>query len=149
MEEYASSIDLTGATLVTRTPNTSLWKSTGTPRVVSLTKGRYFDGWFGQPSTITVWPRPDGPRIGTLCLAFSLPGTAATALDLTALGVRRSINVTGGKPVTVALPVKVTEPWTLRVKAEVPLQTTDGRIVAAFGSIPRFIVGKASANSCR
>ena len=149
VEEYASSVDLTGATLVTRTRNTSLWKSTGTPRVVSLTKGRYFDGWFGQPSTITVWPRPDGPRIGTLCLAFSLPGTAATALDLTAPGVRRSVNVTGGKPVTVALPVTVTEPWTLRVKAEVPLQTTDGRIVAAFGSIPRFIVGKASANSCR
>lgn len=149
VEEYADSAELAGATLVTRTPNTSLWKSTGTPRLVSLTEGRYFDGWFGQPATVTVWPRPDGPRVGTLCMAFSLPGTAAATLDLTAPGVRRSVRVSGGTPVAVALPVVVRERWTLRVKAEVPLQTTDGRIVAAFGSIPRFIVGKASANSCR
>ena len=149
VEEYADSVELAGATLVTRTPNTSLWKSTGTPRLVSLTAGRYFDGWFGQPSTVTVWPGPDRPRIGTLCMAFSLPGTVATTLDLTAPGVHRSVHVSGGTPVAVALPVAARERWTLRVKAEVPLQTTDGRIVSAFGSVPRFIVGKASANSCR
>lgn len=149
VEEYADSVELTGATLVERTPNTSLWKSTGTPRLVSLTDGRYFDGWFGQTSTVTVWPRPDGPRIGTLCMLLSLPGTAAATVDLTAPGVRRSVRVSGSTPVAVAVPVVARERWMLTIKAEGALQTPDGRIVSTFGSIPRFIVGKASANSCR
>ena len=149
VEEYANSAELAGAKLVERTPNTSLWQSTGTPRLVSLTNGRYFDGWFGQPTTVTVWPRPDGPRVGTLCMQFSLPGAATTTLDLVAPGVRQAVVVKGGAPVEVALPVAAKEPWALTIKAEVPLQTTDGRIVSTFGSIPRFVTGKASAASCR
>ncbi len=149
VEEYADSAELTGARLVARTPNTSLWQSAGTPRLVSLTDGRYFDGWFGPAATVTVWPRPNGPRIGTLCLRLSLPGTASTTLDLTAPGTRRSVHIAGGAPVEIALPAVVRERWILTVKARVPLATADGRMVSVFGDIPRFITGKASAITCR
>lgn len=149
VEEYASSAELTGATLVARTPNTALWKSTGLPRLVSLASGRYFDGWFGPVATVTVWPTADGPRVGTLCLRLSLPGTASTTLDLTAPGTRRSVRIDGGKPVAIAIPAVVSRRWTLSMRSRVPLATADGRMVSAFGDIPRFITGKASANSCR
>ena len=149
VEEYANSAELTGATLVERTPNTSLWKSTGAPRLVSLTSGRYFDGWFGPAATVTVWPAADGPRVGTLCLRLSLPGTASTTLDLTAPGTRRSLHIAGGTPVEIALPAVVRERWTLSMRSRIPLATADGRMVSIFGDIPRFITGKASATSCR
>jgi hypothetical protein len=149
VEEYANSAELAGARLVERTPNTSLWQSDGTPRLVSLTSGRYFDGWFGQPTTVTVWPGANGPRVGTVCMRLSLPGTATTTLDLFAPGLRRTLDVRGGAPVDVALPVVAKKRWALTIKAESPLQTTDGRIVSSFGSIPRFVAGKASATSCR
>ena len=149
VEEYANSAELTGATLVARTPNTSLWRSTGTPRLVSLTSGRYFDGWFGPAATVTVWPTSAGPRVGTLCLRLSLPGTASTTLDLRAPGTRRAIRITGGTPVEIALPAVVRERWTLSMRSRIPLATADGRMVSAFGDIPRFVTGKASANSCR
>lgn len=149
VEEYANSAELTGATLVARTPNTSLWRSNGGPRLVSLTSGRYFDGWFGPAATVTVWPMSDGPRTGTLCLRLSLPGTASTTLELTAPGTRRSLHVGGAKPVEIAISAVVSKPWTLSVRSRVPLPTADGRMVSAFGDVPRFVTGKASATSCR
>ncbi len=149
VEEYADSAELTGATLVTRTQNTSLWRPTGTPRLVSLTTGRYFDGWFGQSAQVSVWPRPDGPRVGTLCLHFSLPGTTTATLELTAPDTRRSVRVEGGAPVDIALPVVAQERWILKMNARTPLVTADGRIVSIFGAIPRFVTGKASAATCR
>ena len=149
VEEYANSAELTGATLVARTPNTSLWKSSGVPHLVSLTSGRYFDGWFGPRATVTVWPTATGPRTGTLCLRLSLPGTANTTLDLTAPGVRRVLHIGGAAAVDVAIPTVVSKPWTLTVRSRLPLSTADGRTVSAFGAIPRFVTGKASATSCR
>ena len=116
---------------------------------MSLTDGRYFDGWFGQPTTVTVWPQPDGPRIGTLCLHFSLPGTTTATLELTAPGTRRSVRVEGGAAVDIALPVVAQERWTVHVRARTPLVAAGGRMVSIFGSIPRFVTGKASAASCR
>ena len=46
----------------------------GTARFVSLTDGRYLDGWLGWPTAqVTVWPGETGTRTGTLCLPLSLP----------------------------------------------------------------------------
>ena len=47
-------------------------------RFVSLTDGRYFDGWLGWPTgRVTVWPDGTGSRTGVLCLPLSLAGPSA------------------------------------------------------------------------
>ena len=71
------------------------------------------------------------------------------SFTLTAPGTRRSVRIAGGTPVEIAVPAVVSKRWTLSVRSRIPLATADGRMVSAFGDIPRFITGKASATSCR
>ena len=149
VEEYAARADLDGAMLVNRNVSTSLWRSTGTPRLVSFTNGRYLDGWLAWETSITVWPGAMGHRSGALCMTLTMPQGTGTTVDLSAPGVSRSVAVPGGGRRNLAFPVNIDAPWVLKLKARRPLYLGDNRLVAAQSSPPRFVEGKASAAACR
>ena len=140
VEEYASWATFDGAVLVHRTVDTSLWRPDGTPRLSMLVIGRYFDGWLGSFSDVTVWPRADGPRRGTLRLAFSLPaGMPATTLDLRGPGVRRAVRVAAGSPTVLDLPAVVRRPWRIHIRTRRPFLVDGGRLVSVHAKVPLFI----------
>jgi hypothetical protein len=149
VEEYADRAELTGARLVQRTLDTALWRPAGTPRIVSLTSGRYFDGWFGQPTEVGVWPAAAHATSGVICLRFALPPNASTTLRLEGPGTHVRARIAGGVVTRVAVPVRSGAPFVLRITAERPGFTADGRAVAAFGAPPHFVAGKASSSACR
>jgi hypothetical protein len=149
VEEYADSAQLEGARLVSRSVSTALWKSNGIPRLVSLTDNRYFDGWLGWQSSVTVWPGPSGQRIGAVCMTMTMPAGVYATVDLTAPGVHRSVVLPAGSSRRVALPIQTKSPWRLELKARRPIFLADNRLVAAKSSAPRFIAGKASPETCR
>ena len=143
VQEYADTAELSGATLVQRTPNTSLWRPHGTPRLVTLTTPLFYDGWLGWPAAVTVWPRSEGPRVGTLCLTLGMPSDGSTIIDLRAPGYRRAVRLNPGtEAVCRAFPSTCTAPWKLEIKARRPLVLNGGRLVTAISSRPRFITGK-------
>jgi hypothetical protein len=140
VEEYASSAKFDGAVLVDRTVDTSLWRPAGTPRLAWLAIGRYFDGWLGSFSDVTVWPRADGPRRGTLRLVFSLPtGMPVTTLDLRGPGVRRVVHVAAGSPQVIEIPAVVQAPWRIHIRTRRPFLADGGRLVSVHAKVPIFI----------
>jgi len=149
VEEYADRVDLAGAKLVGRTVDTSLWRPLGSMRVVSFTSGRYFDGWYSQPTHVIVWPAAVGASGGVICMRFALPPGASTTLQLDGPSTHLTARIAGGAVTDVAVPVHGTRSFGLLVSATRPGTTADGRTVAAFGSPPRFIAGKASPSACR
>jgi len=149
VEEYADRAELAGAELVQRSIDTALWRPRGTPRVLSLTSGRYFDGWFAQSTRIAVWPAAARASGGEICLRFALPPTASTVLRLDGPGTRLRVRVGGGVVTPVAVPVRSGKPFQLVVSAVRPGTTADGRVVAAYGAPPHFVAGKASPSACR
>ena len=91
---------------------------------MSLTDGRYLDGWIGWPTArVTVWPGETGTRTGTLCLPLSLPDVGASVtLHLWGGGYDRNVTIPSGGHVLVAIPRTVTSPWQLHVMAGQPLR---------------------------
>ena len=149
VEEYANSAALDGATLVTRTLTTSLWRPAGTPRLVSFVNGRYFDGWFGWKGTVTLWPGSTGHRTGALCMTLHMPVGANAVIDLTAPGVHRSVPMPSGASRKLSFPIDTAAPWHLQLAARRPIFLADGRLVSVQSSVPRFVDRKASSTTCR
>lgn len=149
VEEYAARAELEDATLVTRNISTSLWRTNGTPRLVTLTEGRYLDGWLAWKSSVTVWPGPTGERTGALCLRLQMPQGVNATVDVTAPGVKRTIALGPGTSASLALPVTTRAPWRLTLTPKRPILLPDSRVVTAKSSPPRFVEGKASAAACR
>jgi len=149
VEEYAAYAELDGATLVNRNVSTSLWRSTGTPRLVSFTNGRYLDGWLAWQTSVTVWPGASGHRSGALCMTLSMPSGAGTTVQLRGPGLRRAVRVPAGASRRVAVPLSIDAPWLLRLTVHRPVTVGDGRLLAAQSSPPHFVEGKASAAACR
>jgi hypothetical protein len=149
VEEYASNLELTNATLVRRVTGATLWRVNARSRLELLTYGRYLDGWLAWPSTrVTVWPGESGTRRGTLCLTLTEPAGVASSLTLRGPGVRRALRVEPGSSRVVALPVSATRPWQLEIAARIP-NNAGGRPVTVQSTRPRLITGKASASACR
>jgi hypothetical protein len=154
VEEYAALAQLENARLVARVATTSLWapQAGRQARFVSLTEGRYLDGWLGWPSgRVTVWPGAGGSRTGVLCLPLSVPdfGAAATqTVELSAPGYRARVTVPSGGTRLVAVPRTVRGPWVLKIAAVRPLRIGP-RLLSVKVSNPRFVTGKASASACR
>jgi hypothetical protein len=137
VQEHGSWAHLEGARLVRRTVGTSLWRPTSTPRLVALFAGRYLDGWLTPESSLTLWPRADGPRRVTVSITVRLPHDAgATTLSLRAPGLSRALRLSPGAHETVEAAVTVEQPWTLVLRASSPNFLSDGRFAAAIASVP-------------
>jgi hypothetical protein len=143
VQEHAARAELDGARLVTREANTSLWQPTnGAPRVAVLTTGYFPDGWLAERTTVSVWPRSDGPREGALRLTFALPdGVPPVDLTLTAPGLERTVHVAPRRPARLSVDVHADRPWTLVIRASRPLLSL-GRLVSVRGAPPTFVERK-------
>lgn len=141
VQEYASHAQLEGARLVRRTLNSALWTSAGTPHLATLLAGRYFDGWLGARTTLTVWPRPDGPRHVTVLLTLTLPdGAPRTTLDIIGSTARRVATVVPGRATRLALPIDVSnDPETISLRPRQPLIASGGRLVSVQSTPPRYV----------
>lgn len=140
IEELATSFRLSGAKLIRRDVSSSLWRPAGMPRVTLMASNRYFDGWLGSSSKVTVWPDASGQARGILRLRLSLPpGSERMPLRLHAVGVRRQVVVGPGTPVDVALRVDSDRPWTLRIDAKRLRFLSDGRDASVRASVPSFV----------
>ena len=150
VQEYASSAQVDDADLVARRNTTSLWRPHGVAHFVSLTDGRYFDGWLGWPyGMVTVWPQATGPRSGVLCLPFRLPDFGApVTLDIWAPGYRRAVTIPPGGHTLVTIRHTVTGAWRVHMMARRPFRIGP-RLLSAIVERPHFITGKASAAACR
>ena len=72
VEEYADAVTLGNAKLIRVDNGTSLWQPTGRAQLITLTYGRYLDGWLSaRRATISVWPHLNTARRGALCLEFA------------------------------------------------------------------------------
>jgi hypothetical protein len=139
-DEYSGPVELEGATLLERTAGASLWRSEREPRIVLQASGRYLDGWLEPKSSVTIWPRPNGPRVGTLHLRLRLPSVApAQILELRAPGLQRTVRLMPGATRSVELRVRASHPWRLVVRADRPFILEGGRFVAAQMDSPRFV----------
>jgi hypothetical protein len=143
VQEHAARAELDGARLVTREANTSLWQPVGgTPRVAVLTTGYFPDGWLADRTTVSVWPRGDEPREGTLRIAFALPdGVPPDDLTLTAPDLERTVRVAPGRPARLTIDVHASRPWTLVIRGSRPLLSV-GRLVSVQGAPPTFVERK-------
>jgi hypothetical protein len=154
VQEYASNAELENSRLLQRDVGASLWHSTaGAIRLVTLTHGRYLDGWLSWPkTTVTVWPRPGGSRSGVLCLDLRMPASSGGTLLFVARRYERTIPIAAGARQLVAIPVNATRRWTLRIGAERPL-AAGMRLVSALSERPRFVEGpvgpQGAAARCR
>lgn len=123
--EYAMDAQFAGAELVRATNLFDLWRPEGTPRLVLLTGGRYYDGWLANTGYVRAWRR------GRVAFRVSLPPrAAATTLRLRAPGVRKNVRLTPGTSRVLAFDAK-TKPWTLKWSASSWSYLTDGRAVSA------------------
>ncbi len=146
IEELGSRAALEGARLVRRTTVGSLWKPSRELRLGWLARGLNYDGWWDLTSRVTVWPRGDGPRVGTLELPFLLPpGYEPMSFRLIGPGVARTITVRSGKTTVVRIPVNASKPVSFKLETRRPTEIPDGRIVVAHGGTPRFITGTRRA----
>jgi hypothetical protein len=154
VDEYASDVELTGATLVRRDTGSSLWKLNGQARVAMLSFGRYLDGWLGLPyARVTVWPTADGVRRGAICVDLTLPPGVSSTARFRGAGVRRDVLVEGGSDTLVAIPVAAARPWHVDISTDHPL-VAGKRPVSVQASRPRFVAGtfnntQAATAACR
>ena len=142
VEEYADAVTMANAHLVRRTAGTSLWRSDGAPRLETLTRGRYLDGWLALPeTTVTVWPDLDRPRRGVLCFSLSLPGDARpTLIRFRGRGVDTRVEIGPSERRTVGIPVSVGDrPRTLSVTGSHVFVLGGDRMVSVHAERPRLL----------
>ena len=140
-DDYYSALTFQQARLVARTPTAALWTSSGAVRLSTMTVGRYFDGWLDRRAVVTVWPRSDGTRTGTLSFRLTLPVTKAVtaAVQIRVPGAAlRTIQVHANSSVLVALPLSVSRPLQVEISAQRPF-LLGPRIVSVQSTAPRFI----------
>jgi hypothetical protein len=132
---------LSGATLVRRTREASLWKPAGVPRLSMLTEELYYDGWLGAHASSTVWP-VNGRASGTYLLTLGLPIKQDKALRvrITAPGYQRTVTVRPRHETRVRIHFDQRGAWTVRLTAPRVAILNDGRPISAFAeSAPRII----------
>jgi hypothetical protein len=139
-DEYSGPVELEGAVMLQRTAGASLWRADGKPRLVLMFSGRYLDGWLEPMSRLTIWPRGDRPRRGTLQLRFRLPAVAPPqTLELRAPGVRRSLAIEPGEARSISLPVEARRPWRLVILPRRQFILEGGRFVGVMIDPPTFV----------
>ena len=140
VEEYASWAAVEDAQLIHRTVNAALWVPRGdAPRLELLLAGRYFDGFLGASSTITVWPGADGRRTAVIELPLSMPAdVAATVIDVVAPGLRRAVSLQPGAATLLRLPIDIRRPWIVSLRTRRPFWI-GSRLLAAQAGTPRIV----------
>jgi 4-amino-4-deoxy-L-arabinose transferase-like glycosyltransferase len=141
VEEYASWARLDGARLVHRTINAALWEPRTAVRFSELLAGRYFDGWLGARTTLTVWPSRDGSRHVVASMLLSLPdGIGPVTLDvLQPSQPARSVTVNPGEKRLLRLRVEAARPVRIALRPRQPLLLQDGRLVSLMSSVPHVV----------
>lgn len=140
LAELGSRASLDQATLIDRERTGSLWLPSDELHMAWLARGLNFDGWWDLSSKMTIWPRPNGPRMGTLKLSFRLPpGYEPMTFRLTGPQLSRTLSISSSKTTVMRIPLKVDKPISFRFAAQNPTQIGDGRLVVAHGGTPRFI----------
>ncbi len=141
VDGYYSTLTFQGAHMLRRTPTATLWNTAGQARLSTMTVGRYFDGWLDQKAVITVWPRSDGTRTGTLRFLLTFPVTkaATSVVQIRVPGTpARTIRVRANGSAVVALPLSVIRPVQVEIAARRPF-ILGRRLVSVHSTAPRFI----------
>jgi hypothetical protein len=137
VEEYASWGLLDDARLVRRTLNTALWQPRGTARFAAMLAGRYYDGWLGGRTSLTVWPGSSGRRVLTVQLTLRLPDEAPpVTLDVIRRTGSRSVVIRPGERRVLTLRVDATRRESIVLRPRRPLILPDGRLVSVMSSAP-------------
>lgn len=143
VDAYYSALTFQGAHVLRRTPTAALWDTAGPARLGTMTVGRYFDGWLDRSAVVTVWPRSDGTRTGTLRFRLTLPVTKAVTAVVqirTPGAPPRTFRVRANGSAVVAVPLSVTRPVQVEIGARRPF-VLGRRLVSVHSSLPRFIEG--------
>jgi hypothetical protein len=149
VDDYYAALTLQGAHLLRRTPTAALWQPVGPVRLSTMTVGRYFDGWLDRVAVVTVWPRSDGTRTGTLRFRLTFPVTKAVTAVIrvrTPDAPARTIRVRAGGSVPVALPLSVDRPVQVEISGRQPF-VFGRRIVSVHSTVPRFVESSAGTAS--
>jgi hypothetical protein len=133
VDDYADTIELTGAREVARSGSFRLWLPLRPARLRLYAAGRYWDGWLAPRATIATWP--DRPSL--LRLRVALPAPAPRTRVVVSYGGRRlSVPLAPGRAETLAVCVDRRSPSLVALAFTKPLQLADGRLVAARASAP-------------
>ncbi len=149
VDDYYSALTFQGAHLLRRTRTAALWAPVGPVRLSTMTVGRYFDGWLDRSAVVTVWPRSDGTRTGTLRFRLTFPVTKAVTAVIrvrTPGSPARTFRIRAGGSVQVALPLSIARPVQVEIRGRQPF-VFGRRIVSVYSTVPRFVessVGKAT-----
>ena len=110
VQNYVSTVELTGVARVRHEVVFDLYRPAGTPRLRLIAAGRYVDHWLAPRGAITVWPR----KGGTLQLVLQMPrGTQVTPIHLTGQGIDRIVRVHPGVRIPLRFSVPAGGPWSL------------------------------------
>src|SRR6478672_2414697 len=102
VQTYSSTVELSGVRRVRHELVFDLYRAVGTPRLRVLAAGRFADRWLAPKGAITVWTKTGG----TLELVLALPAdTQVTPIDLTGIGIKRTVRVHPGERIALSFPV--------------------------------------------
>ena len=137
VNDYGSSLELEGRRVLRPKPSLTVWRLPARPRVRSLAKGVFHDGWAAALVTYRVWGRPGGGHYrvrialpdgrGPRTVSFALAGSTA-----------RTVALGPGESVSVELPVRGT------IVPPLHIRTDRADFEGAGGPAPRLVAVRVS-----
>jgi hypothetical protein len=141
INEYASSVQVRGATRLGSGPTSVLYRPKGALRLRLLAIGQFDLGWLGERGALVVWPDAKGGQVaGRIVLRLSLPAGAATVRMRfrDPSGTARDLEVRAGTSQVVSLPACGTGPVELLFAATSSGRLGDTRVVSVRSKPPTF-----------
>jgi hypothetical protein len=148
VDEWATRIELHGASPVASSPGFRLWRAEGTPRLALYALGYYQDGWLALRTGLNVWASPGRRLAGRLSFVVSAPKDLPAPVRLRAVEGDRpllTLRLRPGESRRVRIAVCGERAWFGALLADRGIVLGD-RSVSVRATPPRF---RAEAAACR
>jgi hypothetical protein len=148
IDDWATSVELQQATLVSRSTSGALYRPQGNLRLRLLAFGRYEDGWLAERGAFAVWPTAGRQRLsGRLEIPVRAPGPdGSVRIRIREPGSNKLLTFTTkpGRTRTLVIRLCSSGAVTLPFTATPLGGLGDGRTVAAMTGRPRFVPSAAA-----